>query len=126
MPSFERPEPIIVGSASQEKKQEYARLISDRFGAKQYEQLPEDKRAILESLEYEKKPYEKSAIRDANEVTDSMMSEFGLKPFDVPERNIHIIPKNLFREIEEDEDRTATAITNRQMTVYKKCRTSMC
>ena len=91
MPQFERPEPVIVGPATPEKKKEYKQMILERFGERHYEQIPENQRKILESLEYEKKPYEKSAIEKANEITNSLLNEFGLTSFDVPERNIHIV-----------------------------------
>lgn len=115
MPQFERPEPVMVGPASPEKKQEYKQMILERFGERHYEQIPEDKRQILESLEYEKKPYEKSAIKQANEVTNSLINEFGLTPFDVPERNIHIVPDKLYKQIEKNEDRVAITFQDKQL-----------
>lgn len=117
IPQFERPEPIIVGPASPEKKQEYKQMILERFGERHYEQIPEDKRKILESLEYEKKPYEKKAIKQANEVTNTLISEFGLRPFDVPERNIHIVPDKVYKLIEGDGDSVATTFQDRQLIV---------
>ncbi|HXF44049.1 MAG TPA: hypothetical protein VNK70_01110 [Candidatus Paceibacterota bacterium] len=117
MPQFERPEPVIVGPATSEKKEEYKQLIRSRFGECHYEQIPEDKRKILESLEYEKKPYEKLAIEQANEITNSIIDEFGLATFDVPERNIHIVPEKLYKQVEEDGDRVATTFQDRQLIV---------
>lgn len=116
MPKFQRPEPVIVGPASLEKKKEYEQMILERFGERHYEQLPEDKRQILESLEYEKKPYEKLAIEQANKVTNLLIKEFGLTPFDVPERNIHIIPEKLYKQIDKD-DKVAITFQDKQAIV---------
>lgn len=114
MAQFERPEPVIVGPASLEKKQEYKRIILKRFSECHYEQLPEETRQILESLEYEKKPYEKLAIKQINDVTNSLIEEFGLTPFNVPERNIHIIPEKLYKQIEKNNETTATTFQDKQ------------
>lgn len=115
MPQFERPEPVIVGPASAEKKEEYKQMILGRFGERHYEQIPEDKRQLLESLEYQKKPYEKLAIEKANEITNSIINEFGLTSFDVPERNIHIVPDKLYKEVEEDGDIIGVTFQDRQL-----------
>ena len=117
MPQFERPEPVIVGPATPEKKKEYKQMILERFGERHYEQIPENQRKILESLEYEKKPYEKLAIEKANEITNSLLNEFGLASFDVPERNIHIVPEKLYKQIEKDDDLIATTFQDRQLIV---------
>ena len=114
-PQFKRPEPKVVGLASAEKKEEYKKLILDRFGESHYDEIPEDKRRMLESLEYEKKPYEKLAIKQANEITNSLLEEFGLTPFDVPERNIHIVPEKLYQEVESDGDKIATTSQHHQL-----------
>lgn len=90
IPEFQRPEPVIVGPASPERKQKVKQMILERFGERHYEQLTEEQRQILESLEYEKKDYEKLAIKQANEITDSFLQKFGLRSFNIPERKIHI------------------------------------
>ncbi len=106
--SFKRPEPTVVGSVSKEKKEKIKQKILENFGEGHYNQIPEDKRKILESLEYEKKPYEKSAIDISNKITNLMISEFGLTPFDIPEKNIHIVPESLYKEIDEGKNLGAT------------------
>lgn len=102
-PPLERPEPRIVGPASEEKKGEYKKMISERFGEGHYDQLPEEGRKRLETFEHAKEPYEKRAIEEANRITDMLMQEAGLKPFDVPERNIHIVPDELYKEVDEED-----------------------
>jgi len=94
-----RPEPKIVGPASLKTQEKYKKIFLKRFGEDHYKQLPKKEREILESLEFSKKPYEKSAIEKANEITNGLLEKFGLNPFDIPERNIHIIPGSLFEKI---------------------------
>jgi hypothetical protein len=99
LPFSKRPEPKVVGEASPSKKEEYKQIILDNFGEKHLNRIPENQIKILESLEYEKKPYERLAIKIANDITNSLMKKSGMKMFDVPEKNIHIIPENLYVEI---------------------------
>jgi len=115
MPQFERPKPIVVGSGSEEKKKELQEKILDNFGEKHYDQIPKDKRKILEALEYEKKPYEKLTINKANEITNNLLIEFGLKQFDIPEQNIHIVPGKLFKEVNSSPYKVATTFQDRQL-----------
>lgn len=114
MPKFKRPEPIMVGPASKEIKEKAKQRILSRFGEGHYEQLPEEKRKILESLEYPKRPYEESAIDRANEISNSLLQEFDLQPFDVPEQNVHIMPEKLFKEVEKNNDRVAVTFQDKQ------------
>lgn len=118
-PQPERPEPKIIGPASPEKKEEYKREISERFGEKHFEKMPEEIREVLEKFESAKLPHEVLAIEKANEITNSILEEFGLKPFDIPERNIHIIPEDHFKKLTKDlvKDQEVGALTfqKRQM-----------
>jgi hypothetical protein len=43
------------------------------------------------------------------------MKEFGIEGFDIPERNIHIVPPNLYKQIEEDSNRVAITIQDLQL-----------
>ncbi|MFA5386490.1 MAG: hypothetical protein WC297_02415 [Candidatus Paceibacterota bacterium] len=115
LPQFERPEPIIVGPASLEKKEEAKRSLLDRFGEGHLRQIPEKSRKILESLEYHKKPAESETIRLANETTNILLSKYDLVPFDIPERNIHIVPKKLYKEVDNTPDRVATTFLDKQL-----------
>ena len=112
-PQFNRPEPLVVGSASLETKKEKARQIVERFGEYHYEQFSSRQRTILESSEIKKSKCEKLAIEKINEITNSILSEFKLDVFNVPERNVHLIPDKLFKEITKDE--TITGATSEIM-----------
>ena len=100
-PSFERPKPKVVGTASPERKKEVQKLILGRFGEGHLQQLDEEKRKILDALEYEKKSHEKLAAEQANELTNQFLRGLGLTPFDVLEQNIHILPGNLYEEFDD-------------------------
>lgn len=115
--NYRRPEPKVVGPASQEKKDKYRQMILERFGESHYEQIPADKRKILEALEYEKKSYEKEAIKISNEVTNILLEELGFQPFNVPERNIHIIPESLYKKIESDTEKVGITFQDKQLII---------
>jgi hypothetical protein len=98
-PEGKRPEPRIVGKASEEKKKELTKLILDRFGEFHGKNLPEKIKEELEKNEIPKMPYEIEAIKIANDITNKLLERFGLTPFDIPDKNIHILPEKLFKEI---------------------------
>lgn len=112
-----RPEPVIVGPANDQKKEAFKQEIVYRFGEGHYKQIPAGIREILESLEYEKKPYEKLAIKIANEITNSIMKKSGVQPFDIPERNIHLVSADLFKGVGKNEKEVAITIQDRQMII---------
>lgn len=112
LPQFKRPEPKIVGSASLEKKEEHKKMIMDNFGEEHYKQFSEAQRMVLESVNRKKEPYEKLAIKQANDVTNNILSEFNLTPFDIPEQNIYILPGDLY--IKMDRDRSHVAATDQE------------
>jgi len=114
MPMGERPEPIVVGSASPERKKAAQQDLMDKFGEAHYEQLSEEAIKILEANEKEKDPYEIEAIKGANKITNEFLAEFGLTEFDIPEKNVHIIPPNLFRELESKPTTVALALLEKQ------------
>lgn len=95
----ERPEPKIVGSGSAERKEAITLKITKSFGESHYEQFSEEQRAELKAGEYDKRPEEVAAIRVANDITDRLMEKFGVHPFDVPERNIHIVPGEIIEKL---------------------------
>jgi len=99
-PEYFRPKPKIVGPASPKEKEAMQQKILERFSEGHYKQFPEKERKILEAVEYIKRPYEISAIREANRITNRLLKKFRLPPFIILERNIHIIPEDSFQKIE--------------------------
>jgi hypothetical protein len=99
LPEGKRPEPRIVGKASEEKKKELTKLILDRFGEFHGKNLSEKIKEELEKNEIPKMPYEIEAIKIANDITNKLLKKFGLTPFDIPDKNIHILPEEVFEEI---------------------------
>ncbi len=113
-PKFERPEPTVIGPASDETKESVKRLILERFGEKHLEQLSEEDREKLESSELKKEPYEKLVIERANKITNELLRDAGQSPFEIPERNIHDIPNRLFEKLEDDGDTRAVTYSDQQ------------
>lgn len=103
LPSFERPAPRVVGPVSPEKRAAFSRRILENFGRKHYKQFPKEGKA-LKAAEYGKTPMEKRFIARANEFTNKLLVEAGLNPFDIPERNIHIVPKEAYKEVGDPDD----------------------
>lgn len=98
LPSYQRPEPKIVGSASTEKKAEIGNKIQENFSDNraQLRKLAVEK---LKTLEYPKRDFEKAAIKDMNIVLNDILIEVGVEPFDVSEDNIYIVPNSIYQEM---------------------------
>jgi hypothetical protein len=102
LPEGKRPEPRIVGKASEEIKERARKIILDKFEF-HYESLPPDIKDIIEKYEISKMPYEIEAIKIANDITNKLLEKFGLTPFDIPDKNIHILPEEVFEELPRSE-----------------------
>src|SRR3989344_161618 len=111
LPPLERPEPAIFNPSSPEKKAAAKRSILERFGEKHLEQLPSEIVEMIKAVEYDKKPFEKSAIKKANEITNKLIEASGTTPFDIPERNIHVLPQTIFLQIRGENEIESVATT---------------
>lgn len=99
LPIGERPEPKIVGRGSPEAKEAARLKIVERFGKDQFAQFNERQLAELKAEEREKNDEESENIRVANEITNEILREFGLKEFDVPPEDIHFISGKLWERM---------------------------
>ncbi|MCK6462676.1 MAG: hypothetical protein L6Q29_02545 [Candidatus Pacebacteria bacterium] len=98
--SYEAPMPRVVGDASDDLKQKTKEHFQDLFYKKHLADLPKEKLETLRSLEYEKSPIEKELIEAADSELNDIMHKAGVKPFGVSAKNIHLVPPELFREID--------------------------
>ena len=111
VPSFSRPEPPVVGPVSDERKKELQRELAHNFENNRT-QVPESRRLRLSLVEYPKQEYEKQIIADANLLLNDILIDAGVKPFDIPEDNIYIVPDKTYREVSLDsKDRSTVAVT---------------
>lgn len=111
LPPFERPEPEIFNRSSPKKEATAKQSVLERFGEKHLQHLPTEITEVIKAVEYEKKPFEKEAIKKANEITNRLMEEAEVKPFDVPERNIHILPQTIFLKMRGENEIESVATT---------------
>lgn len=92
----------VIGNVPEEEK-EKAKKESEGFLYEDH--LGSIDKANLEKLrinEYPKNEEEKFLIDFINKETNKIMEDLGIKSFDVPERNFHIVPHELFEEIAGD------------------------
>ena len=75
----------VVGKVSEEEKKKIFDTFKTRFETTDIPKLKE--------LEREKTPEERQMLREINEATNAIRRKFGLEDFDIPEENIHVIPK---------------------------------
>jgi hypothetical protein len=106
----EVPEFRIVGGASPEKKEEAKKELEKAF-FRHFESLSPEEQKLLRKFEYPKSETELALIDFANKETSKLMQEAGLKPYEVPTENLHIVPNELFKRMKIDEMAAVTLYT---------------
>lgn len=109
------PEFRIVGKISPEEKEDIKKEYSGRFGEKHLENISEESQKELKRLEYPKTPIEATIVSFANQKTNELRKKAGVKEFDIPERNLHIIPPDLYKkELDLNDESNATTVWQQQ------------
>ncbi len=93
----ERPVPKVVGAAPEQERREYRDTIMERFGERHFDQFPKNGES-LRAAEYDKRHHEIACIEAINHITNKLLEEAGMTPFDVPVQNIHLLPHERFVE----------------------------
>lgn len=106
------PEIRIIGSASEEKKEQTRKEIEQAL-FNHFESLPLQEQEQLKKFEYPKSEKEIALIDFANKETSRLMQESGIEPYNVPAENLHIIPTELYKKAAGDST-TATAFNTKQ------------
>lgn len=110
------PEIRIIGGASAESKEQKKKEIEQAFFS-HFESLSPQERDQLEKFEYPKSEKELAIISFANKETSRLMEEAGIKPYDVPVENYHIVPSELYKKAT-DGDGTATTSNTKQAIIF--------
>ncbi len=110
LPLGERPPVRMVGDAPEPVKELVSEHLASRLGEGHLDQLTEAQINALKSSEYEKRSYEKEAIAIANELTNQILEQSGVQPFDIPEQNVHIVPLELFNTFRGDSSSTSSSV----------------
>ena len=83
----------VVGGASGEDKERAGRFARARFGG-EHGEGGGPAWELVNSHEIKKTTGELEMLRVANEISDEIMSSLGAAPFDIPERNVHILSRD--------------------------------
>jgi len=110
------PEIRIIGGASIEKKEQVKEEIEQAL-FNHFESLSPQMQEQLKKFEYPKSEKELALINFANEETSRLMQEAGIEPYNVPEKNFHTIPPELYKKVA-DEDGTATTFYTTQGVLF--------
>lgn len=106
----------IVGGASVEKKEQATKELEQALFS-HFESLSPDEREQFEKFEYPKSEKELALVSFVNEETSRLMQEAGIKPYDVPVDNFHIIPPELYKKAA-GRGGTATAFNTKQGIIF--------
>lgn len=98
----QRPEVRIVGQAPEEEKQKARHEIAKNFGGEHFLDLPEKLALKMEEQEKRKDELDSDLIGVANTITNELLEKLGPQSFDVPERNIHILPSEFYNSLHKD------------------------
>jgi hypothetical protein len=101
------PEIRVIGGASAEKKEQAKKEIEQAL-FNHFESLSPQEQEQLKKFEYPKSEKELALINFANEETSRLMQEAGIEPYNVSEKNLHIIPPELYKKAAGD---SGTAVT---------------
>lgn len=93
------PEFRVVGGAPEKTKERIKKEFSGLFGEEHLSDLTKEQRELLDRVEYPKSKEELALIDFANEETNKLMESVGAEPFDVSEKNIHILPAEEFEKM---------------------------
>jgi hypothetical protein len=96
LPLGERPPVRIVGKISEDSREKMVELVGRLFGEEHLLDLSKETYDKLKESETEKDQVDRDIIRAANETTNEILTQFGCQPFDIPERNIHILPPQFY------------------------------
>jgi hypothetical protein len=110
IPKLERPPVRVFGKLAEEDKAKLSQKIGRRFKEGKITEFSEKFIKEIENLEYDKRPYEVDFINESNRVLNEILEKCGIEPFDIPQKNIHIIPPEVYRKADSVEG--ATAVTN--------------
>ncbi|MBZ1345289.1 MAG: hypothetical protein KY055_01435 [Candidatus Nealsonbacteria bacterium] len=121
------PEIRIVGRASAEKKKQVKKEVEQGFFSqgffsqaffRHFESLPPEERKRLEKFEYPKSEKEIALISFANKETSQLMQEAGIEPYNMPVRNFHIVPPELYKKVMGNSETLATSFVTRQGIIF--------
>jgi len=89
----------VVGNAPESVKKNIVNKRRDRLHVHDFLHISEAKRNELVQWEYPKTPQERFCIAHANTYTTRLLKQAGMPVYDIPEKNIHILPGDLYKNI---------------------------
>ena len=99
LPQGERPEVKIVGNAPKDLKEGLRKIYATLFGEGHFTDLPEALYIRVQEKEIQKEQLDRDIIRACNDLTNEVLERNGSQPFDIPERNIHILSSEFYHQV---------------------------
>lgn len=114
-PKLERPPVRVFGKLPEEERVKLSQEIGRRFTEGDITEFPEQLIKEIKTLEYDKRPYEIDFINESNRVLNEIIEKYGIAPFDIPPKNVHIIPPDVYKKSGMSEVGTAATDMGRQL-----------
>ena len=117
-PKFERPPVGMHGNLDEEKKKYLSEEIGKRFKEGNMTEFSEEFIEEINTAEYDKRSYEIDFINAANQIINKILENYGLEAFNIPVKNIHILPEGIIGKVSRGNlDNTAFYDMRRQIIV---------
>ncbi|MER3406810.1 MAG: hypothetical protein C4278_00005 [Patescibacteria group bacterium] len=91
----------IIGTASPKEKKKVKEEIRLAL-FEHFKSLSEEEKKMFKKFEYPKSEIELALINFANKITNELMKEAGVEPYDIPPENYHILPPELYKRLASD------------------------
>jgi len=103
----QEPQFRIVGGASETAQSAVRRELRNLLREKGLGFLTPEQQRTLKALEYPKSPEELALIDLADRRVSDLMASVDISPYRFPAENIHIVPPELYKELDLDGDSSA-------------------
>jgi hypothetical protein len=88
----------VVGRVPEEEKEKIRDRVAGFLGENHLGHLSPEKIEELKKVEIEKSPKQIAAIKLANKINQEIMKRAGIDPYEVSERNFHVLPHDYYQE----------------------------
>jgi len=95
-----QPDWRVVGNLPDDIKKEIKENMAvDFLAGNDLADFSQEVQELIKNNEIPKTTFEERAIEIANNESNKLMEECGIKPYDIPFKNIHILPSDIYKKI---------------------------
>ena len=108
----------VVGGASDDTKEIARKIPQERIEGDDLAEIDDESREIIRQNEIPKTEMEIRLIELANKETNKLMEKFGLRPYDIPEKNIHLLNSETYQKLLDRDNTHAGGASSLQQIIF--------